>query len=202
VLGVTRVPKAAALLSFAAVGLASHSARADATGWVDVGGGALGWKTGDEEAVLEGNDDINLSAILPIDVGVGTGPIAGPFIIGGMFRVQPVIGEGVDLALFVRGTHVGFMSSPFGVAIDLGGYQRTWGDTSTGFIGQAVLGLPLGFEVGALGSYGTESTWGVGGFAALDFVRLTVHRTHMLEWWTNPNPSEAGRVAAGEEKAP
>ena len=157
-------------------------ASADVSGWTHVGGGALGWKGGPDQ-------DLTASAIMSIDAGLGTTPRA-PFIFGGYFRVMPVFGEGVDLALLLRFATSSFQTDLFGFAFDAGAYQRFWGTESTGFIGQVVLGMPLGFQLAGIGMGGSGEAFGFGGTLGMDFIRLMVDRQHLLEWWPNPRPSD------------
>lgn len=168
---------------FAAVSAATAAARAEATGWLQLGGGAMGWKGGEE-------GELALSPIMTIDLGVGTGPL-GPVRLGGLLRVMPVFGEGADVALLARFLTNSFQTDWVGFAFDAGVYQRWWSPESTGFLGQATLGLPLGLQLSALGSYGTGQSYGFGGALGLDLVRLTVNRKHLLDWWPNPQSSDA-----------
>jgi hypothetical protein len=176
------------LLAAAVVLLVGAEARADATAWAHIGGGAIGWKEGSVE-------DYEVAPIMPIDLGVGIDDRA-PLGLGGVFRIQPVIGEGTDLALMARIATPGFQSSWFGLAVDLGGYHRFWANDSNGFIGQAIVGFPLGLQLAALGTVGSDDASGFGATLGLDFARLTVHRRHLLNWWPNPRPSDSIGTAA------
>ena len=183
----TRRSTPLALLTAVSLGLAAllsaPSARADASAWFHAGGGVLGWKGGaDAELVL--------SPLMAYDLGVGTDDRA-DYIFGGYFRVQPVLDGGADVALFARFATNGFQSSWVGFALDAGAYQRWWGVESTGFIGQAVLGGPFGLQLSALGMVGSGDTYGFGGVLGVDLARLTTHRRHLLDWWTNPRPDDA-----------
>ena len=52
--------------------------------------------------------------------------------------------------------------------------------------------LPVLFEAAsALGTVGSNDSFGFGGTLGLDLVRLTVSRQHLLEWWPNPRPVDA-----------
>lgn len=171
--------------ALAAGTLAPSSASAQVTGWTHVSGGVMGWQGGEE-------GELTVSPIMTIDAGVGSSS-DDPFVFGGLFRVQPVFGQGADLALLARGATRGFQTDWVGFAIDLGGYQRVWGNHSTGFLGQATLGLPLGFQLAGFGSVGSHDTFGFGGTLGIDFGRLVVYREHLLEWWPNRQPSRASR---------
>lgn len=184
-------------LAIAALGLAlgcaslvySGAARADATAWTQVSGGGVGWQMGED-------DDFSFSPMMAIDVGAGSDP-NGLFILGGLFRVLPIFDGGADLALLARFATRGFQSDLFGFAFDAGVYQRFWGSGSTGFQGEAILGGPLGLQLSAIGSIGTGSARSVGFLLGIDFVRLTIGRGHLLEWWPNPSPAPATAPAAG-----
>src|SRR5688500_763131 len=106
--------------------LAPRAARADASGWAALGGGALGWQAGDEGELVA-------SPTMTIDMGVGTTPEA-DFIFGGLFRVMPVFTEGADIALMARFCPSGFQSDVISFAVDAGGYARFWGTESAGFV--------------------------------------------------------------------
>jgi hypothetical protein len=164
----------------AAATLVAGSVHAQITGWTHVSGGAMGWKAGED-------GELTLSPIMTIDAGVGSSS-DDPFVFGGIFRVQPVFGQGADLALLVRGATKSFQTDWVGIAIDLGAYQRAWGNDSTGFLGQAILGLPLGFQLAGFGSVGSHDTFGFGGTLGIDFGRMVVYREHLLEWWPNHRP--------------
>ncbi len=169
-----------ALLAACACTFAAAEASAQPTAWAYVGGGALAWQGGNR-------DELELDPTLVIDAGIGSEPL-GPFILGGVYRFQPVFGEGIDMSLAARVATTGFQSSYFGVALDLGGYARFWGPTSGGFYGQAVLGGPLGFQLSFQGMVGGNDTFGFGGSAGIDFVRLAISRDYLQQWWPNPRP--------------
>lgn len=177
------------------VGLTSLSAQAEPNNsWIHLGGGVLVDKHGEVDGL--GQDiDPRLTSLMQIDLGMGTEAI-GPVIFGGLFRVQPVFEHGADLALLGRVATTGFQTSTIGVAFDAGLYQRWWGYDSTGFLGEVVLGGPLGLQLSAMGSVGTHSTWGFGSALGIDLARLTVHRDHLLDWWPNPKPSDSIGSAA------
>ena len=173
-------------LSVVVAALAScGAARADASAWLFAGGGVNHWKQGDGEYVDEG--------MLSIDTGVGTSP-DGLFIVGGLLRMQPILGTGTDLAALARVASHGFQSGSFGAAIDVGGYLRFWGEGSQGLMADITLGGPLGLQITAQTIYGTDKALEFAGFAGLDLLRLTVYRQNMLDWWPNPKPAQ--RTAA------
>ena len=161
--------------------LLTHTdAAADAAGWFHSGGGVLAHKGGDAAS-------IELDPLMTFDLGVGTSENM-PFILGGYFKVQPVLGQGADVAWMARFATLGFQQDWIGFAADAGLYHRAWGPVSTGFLGQAILGLPFGLQLAAIGTVGNNDSFGFGGTLGLDLVRLTVSRKHLLDWWPNPRP--------------
>lgn len=164
----------------------SSSARADASSWAFVGAGAF--------ALKEGSAALAPRAAMTFDVGVGTTPDAA-VIFGGLFRVMPIIDEGTDLALCARIATRGFQAAQFGVALDLGGYQRLWGSASKGFTGALTVGFPLGFSLSFQGQYGTGDALALGAVAGIDFARMTVYRQSLLESWPNPYPAQQTQQA-------
>jgi hypothetical protein len=170
---------AVALLSLLIALAWSNAARAQATSWLYVGGGA---------AVLERQperEDTESRAALQLDTGVGTSARA-PIVVGGLFRVQGYFGAGVDLGLAARVVTRGFALGGFGVGVDAGVYQRWWGTESTGFTGNLVLGAPWGLTLlgGASVGSGEQRIYFVS--LGIDLARLTVHRHVGLDWFANP----------------
>lgn len=166
----------ASLLTF------GSTAQADPSGWLHFGSGVYGWS-------MQSLDEREYSPSLTIDVGVGSDSDA-PFIVGGLFRLQPVIEYGTDVSWIVRGATRGFQSEWFGFAVDVGPYVRGWGDGSAGLSWQGLLGGPLGLQLAALGSYGSNEASAFGATLGIDLARLTVHRKHLFDWWPNPRPVE------------
>lgn len=162
----------------------SEPSRADASSWMSAAAGVVNWKQGDQ--------GYSLDPALQFDIGVGTTPEAS-FIFGGLFRVTPILGSGTDLALMARATTKGFQEGRFGVALDAGGYARFWGTDSQGFLGSLTLGAPLGFTLSAQAGLGTDNAMAIGVLAGFDFLRLTVYRRSMLDYWTNPYPPQQAR---------
>lgn len=160
---------------------AAPSARADASAWAYLGGGAMSWKTGETPATW-GNT-------MQLDAGVGTTP-DGPFIVGGLFRIAPIFGEGSDLSLLGRVATHGFQAGDFGVALDLGGYERFWGEGSAGFSGGIVLGAPFGLQLAAETLVGNHEAFAYGFSVGIDLLRLTVYRQSTLDYWPNPKPAQ------------
>ena len=200
-----------ALPAFALGVAAATPARADASGWAFLGGGAVAWKQAEGVPIVYQRDpknrqnfaiplvplttavpatkpDFGTQGALTFDIGVGTSPEA-PLIFGGIFRLMPYIGWGTDLAILGRVATRGYQQGDFGLALDAGGYARFWGSQSSGFLGELVLGAPLGFELRLVGSRGTNDALSYGAIAGVDILRLTVFRRALLDWWQNPSPT-------------
>ncbi len=162
---------------------ATGAARADTSAWVSANGGTAIYS-------MDGAD-VAVRGMMAFDAGVGTSPTA-PFLVGGIFRLAPILPEGVDAFFLARGATGGFQTGDFGVAVDLGGYVRSFGPLSPsgGFAGSFILGAPLGFQLTLTGQVGTASTYGGSATLGLDLLRLTVYRQSLTEWW--PNPSSPG----------
>lgn len=173
---------AIALATATVTGFGAAEARADVSGWAQISGGMSAWQMGDDT-------ELTLSPAMTIDMGAGTTD-DDAFIVGGMFRVQPLFGEGVDLALLARLCSRGFQAGPLGFAVDAGPYQRFWGEGSTGVMGQASLGGPLGLTLSGQGMVGTSSARGFAVTLGIDLARLTVHRGDLLDWMPNHRPTK------------
>jgi hypothetical protein len=91
----------------------------------------------------------------------------------------------MDLGLAARLSTRGFNQGDFGVALDLGGFQRWWGLESTGLSGSLVLGAPFGITLNTTGLSGSHDTRELVISLGIDFARLTVHRTTGRSWWQN-----------------
>lgn len=178
----------AAALACASFAWAS-SARADVSSWMSAAAGPISWKQADA--------DYRVDPALQFDVGVGTTP-ENTVIIGGIFRVTPILGSGADIALLLRGTTRHFQSGAFGLALDAGGYARFWGTNSYGFLGSVTLGAPFGLFLTAQGALGSDKAVAFGGVAGIDFLRLTVYRNTFTDFWPNPYASpQTARAGAG-----
>jgi hypothetical protein len=170
-----------ALASLAAVQAYSASATADVSSWVYTGFGLASFEGGESDRYT-----------LQLETGLGTPPSA--IVVGGLFRVQPYFGEGTDLALLARVATGGFVQGGFGVALDAGGYQRFWGEGSSGGLGSLVLGAPWGITLSATAGTGTNDARFASVTLGLDFARLTVYRTTGTNWFLNPHATyEGGR---------
>ncbi|MGC4092148.1 MAG: hypothetical protein QM756_30555 [Polyangiaceae bacterium] len=149
-----------------------RSARADVSSWMYTGFGA---------GVL-GREREALS--LQLDAGMGTPP--GRFVFGGVFRAQPYFKEGTDLALLARVATGGYVQGGFGLALDLGGYERFWGRHSQGGLAALNLGAPWGITASLSGGMGTNDERFASLTLGIDFARLTVYRTSGTQWFSNP----------------
>jgi hypothetical protein len=159
----------------------AEDARADVSSWVYAGFGP---------ASLEHEDKPRYT--LQLETGIGTPPST--IVAGGLFRVQPYFGLGTDLALLARVATYGFQQGGFGVALDAGGYQRFWGEGSSGGLGSLVLGVPWGITLSASAGTGTNDARFASLTLGFDFARLTVYRTNGTNWFLNPHATdERGR---------
>jgi hypothetical protein len=179
-----RVPRAGWALSLAigfALLLEGSVARADATSWLYVGGGA---------GVFEQNDR-EQHAVLQLDTGLGSSA-RHPLVVGGIFRAQGYFGAGLDAGMAARVVTRGFAIGGYGVGVDAGFYRRFWGQESFGFTGSLVLGAPWGITFVGGTSVGHQDPRVYFVSLGIDLARLTVHRQTGLEWFENPSrsPSE------------
>lgn len=155
-------------------------AHADVSSWIYVGGGAT--------SVKQLRLDQRLAPTLAIEAGIGTPPTS-PLVVGGMFKLLTLFGEGADLGLSLRLASRGFVTGGFGLALDAGPYQRFWGEGSTGGQAALVLGAPWGITLSAGGGAGSHDARHFGATLGLDFARLTVYRLSGENWFPNPHPA-------------
>jgi hypothetical protein len=173
---VPRLPIASAVVLAA---LYAGEARADVTSWFYAGGGMM--------AMTHAQLPTDRPAALQVEMGVGSPP-HGSVIVGGLVKTMTFFGQGTDLAFVARGATGGFVRGGFGVALDAGVYQRWWGvDDSTGFLGSLVLGAPFGLQLAATTEQGSN-VHVYGATLGIDFLRLTVYRTALSSFWSNPFP--------------
>lgn len=121
---------------------------------------------------------------MQLEGGFGTPPSS--FVVGGLFRAQSYFKEGTDLALLLRGATGGFVQGGWGLAVDVGPYQRFWGHGSQGGLAALVLGAPWGITLSAGGGMGTNDQRFASATLGLDFARLTVYRSSGTRWFMNP----------------
>lgn len=177
-----------AALALAATLGSTASARADVSSWLYVGAGPS-W--------VRNSSGTTLQPSLQLDTGMGSSP-AEPVVVGGLFRLSPHLGRGSDVALLLRTASRGFVNGDWGAALDLGGYERFWGQGSAGFTGSLVLGGPWGLTMSGAGSVGAHEGRSLAVVFGIDLARLTVYRRTGGEWW--PNPIQPGRPSAGGER--
>jgi hypothetical protein len=178
----TRRVRAALLrtLCFAVPALVFPSrARADVTSWFYAGGGVA-------SSAMSGYSTAHPGTIA-LETGLGTPPDAA-VVVGGLFKTLGYFGEGIDLGLTARVASGGFVRGGFGLALDLGGYERLWRQGSSGFLGSLVIGVPYGFQIAATTEIGAENVRVYGATVGIDFLRLTVYRTAAQNYWPNPFP--------------
>jgi len=163
-----------------AFALAPRTARADVSSWVFVGGGV-------SHLQQQGLSATWMPA-MRLHLGLGTDP-SNPIVLGGLFSLEPNFGYGSDLALLFRGASRSFVNGDFGLALDVGPYQRFWGEKSTGGEGTLWLGAPWGISLGVNASIGSHDAKGFWGIVGIDFARLTIYRTSGTSWLPNPFPA-------------
>lgn len=155
-------------------------ARADVASWVYVGGGA--------SSIKQRGLELRVDPTLSIETGLGTAP-SHPLIVGGLFKIQTLFGDGTDLALALRVASQGFVTGRFGLALDAGPYRRFWGEGSTGGQAALVLGGPWGLTLSVGGAIGSNDARQLGASLGIDFARLTVYRLSGESWFPNPHPA-------------
>lgn len=174
------------------MGLAATSvalpARADVSSWFFAGTGPSFFD--------RGSGRVETQPALQIDAGMGSTP-ENRFVAGGIARIMPHFGDGIDLAVLLRLAPQPYVLGKWGVAVDLGGYQRFWGQGSTGGMATVSIGAPYGITLDVTGAYGTNSQQTYVATLGIDFARLTVHRYSGLDWWRNPYPSPRERRVRG-----
>jgi hypothetical protein len=166
--------------SASAVLFGARGARADVSSWAFVGGG-----------VSRLQQDGLPGTVMPsmrLQIGLGTPP-SNPVVLGGLFSLEPNFGYGSDLAVLLRGASRGYVNGGFGLALDVGPYERFWGEKSLGGEGTLWLGAPWGLALGVNGSFGSNDARGVSAILGIDFARLTVYRNTGTNWFPNPFPA-------------
>jgi hypothetical protein len=159
-------------------------ARADAASWFFIGAGGANLQAAGQDAAQP--------LQLQLDLGMGTSP-QNFLSFGGLLRSNTFFAEGTDLALLQRTATRGYAQGGYGLALDVGAYQRWWGPESTGLAVSLNLGAPWGIGLGLNGGFGTNSATTVGLVLGLDWARLTSHRRSGQTWWPSyplPVPGE------------
>jgi hypothetical protein len=167
-------------LGLGAVLAVSGHARADVSSWAYVGAGVSSFK--------QKNLELRLDPVLAIEGGMGTGP-QHPIVVGGMFKLAALFGDGVDLGVSLRVATQGFVLGRFGLAIDAGPYRRFWGEGSTGGQAALLLGGPWGLTLSLGGGIGSHDARQATATLGIDFARLTVYRMSGENWFPNPLPA-------------
>jgi hypothetical protein len=160
--------------------LISNPAAAEPSTWFYVGAGPSDLDFRPQERPV----------LLQFETGLGT-PAKHGIVFGGLFQFQGYLQQGVDLGAAFRTTHKSFVLGNWGAALDLGFYQRWWGPHSTGGSARLVLGAPLGITASIGGTLGSNDQRILSATLGIDFARLTVHRSSLLNWWSNPFPPDA-----------
>jgi hypothetical protein len=160
--------------------LTTRAAHADVSSWMFVGGGASRLQQDGLPATVMGT--------MRLQFGLGTPP-SNPVVFGGLFSWEPNFGYGSDLAVLLRTATRGYVNGDFGLALDLGPYERFWGQESAGGEGTLWLGAPWGLALGVNASVGSHEARGFSGILGIDFARLTVYRNAGTNWFPNPFPA-------------
>lgn len=151
----------------------STMARADAAAWMYVGGGG---------GVLSHRGETDPASALQLDVGMGTSP-SNRFVLGGVLKSVSFFGQGTDLSLVQRTATSSYALGDWGLALDLGVYQRWWGPNSTGFSGTVNGGGPWGTNLALTALVGTDDVKSFFVTFGFDWARLTSHRGSGQDWW-------------------
>jgi hypothetical protein len=160
--------------------LTAAPARADVSSWASVSAGPTFIDEGQGQGM-------GSQGALSLQAGLGTTP-SNFLIVGGLFHLETHFGQGTDLGLLARFATQGYVLGTWGVAVDLGGYERFWGVGSAGGLGAFVLGAPWGLTLRGEGGFGTNDARSFGILLGVDFARLTVFRTTGEKWFPNPYP--------------
>jgi len=160
--------------------ISARPARADVSSWVFAGGGV--------SQLAQNALPSTTVASMRIHFGMGTDP-SHPLIFGGLFSFEPHFGYGSDLSLSLRTATRGYVNGGLGLALDLGPYERFWGEGSVGGAGTLWLGAPWGVALGLGGSVGTHDARGFSAILGIDFARLTIYRNSGTSAFLNPFPA-------------
>lgn len=162
----------------AAVVCATSVAFADVSSWVYVGGGAA-----DLQLQNGSSGSVNPFA-LQLDAGFGTAPTS-PLVVGFAAKTLTFFEHGTDLGLALRLTTAGYSLGDWGLALDLGGTQRFWGETTTLASTSLTFGLPWGVNLAATAASNFGASQSLVLTVGFDWARFTVHRTAGESWWRN-----------------
>ena len=128
------------------------------------------------------------AASMRVHFGMGSDP-SHPLILGGLFSWEPHFGYGSDISQMVRLATRGYVNGGLGFALDLGPYERFWGEGSVGGAGTLWLGAPWGISLGVGGSVGSNDARSFSAILGIDFARLTVYRNTGTNQFLNPFPA-------------
>ena len=158
----------------------ARTAHADVSSWVFVGGGVsqLAQNTLPSQTV----------GSMRIHFGMGTDP-SHPLVLGGLFSWEPHFGYGSDISQMLRLATRGYVNGGLGLALDVGPYERFWGEGSVGGAGTLWLGAPWGVSLGLGGSVGSHDARSFSAILGIDFARLTVYRNTGTSLFMNPFPA-------------
>jgi len=159
---------------------AARPARADVSSWVFAGGGV--------SQLAQNALSSRTVASMRVHFGMGTDP-SHPLIFGGLFSWEPHFGYGSDLSLSLRTATRSYVNGGLGLALDLGPYERFWGEGSVGGAGTLWLGAPWGVSLGVGGSVGSHEARSFSAILGIDFARLTVYRNTGTSAFLNPFPA-------------
>ena len=158
----------------------ARPAHADVSSWVFAGGGV--------SQLAQHSLSSRTVGSMRVHFGLGTDP-SHPLIFGGLFSFEPNFGYGSDLSLSLRTATRGYVNGGLGLALDLGPYERFWGEGSVGGAGTLWLGAPWGVALGVGGSVGSNDARGFSAILGIDFARLTVYRNTGTSVFLNPFPA-------------
>jgi len=159
---------------------AARTARADVSSWAFVGGGVTQFAQNSLASTT--------APTMRVNFGIGTDP-SHPIIMGGLFSWEPLFGHGSDLSLSLRTATRGYVNGGLGLALDLGPYERFWGEGSVGGAGTLWLGAPWGVCLGLGGSVGSNDARSFSAILGIDIARLTVYRNTGTNVFLNPFPA-------------
>lgn len=160
-------------------------ARADVSSWLFFGMGP--------SALDHSSYGRDLLTSMQLDTGLGLPP-SYDVVPGFVLRMNTRFGEGSDLAVLLRAATGGYARGDWGLAVDLGGYERWWGvEPSPGFAGSLSIGAPWGVTLGLNFQQGSDSVRTYAAVFGIDLARFTVYRSTGLDWWSNPYPSPPAR---------
>ncbi len=125
---------------------------------------------------------------MQVESGLGSSPVE-PVAVGGLLRMHTRFGEGSDFGLFVRTATGGYVRGSWGAAVDLGGYERWWGQAAPGYAGTLSIGAPWGITLALDAARDTKDTSTLAAVIGLDFARFSVYRSTGQSWFPNPFPS-------------